>query len=62
MEGDFPASFVEEIEIPRTKEDRKRLALRFGKKSPVDKTSDGVCVCVWGGVVLYSGGNIKFFL
>ena len=41
--GDFPASFVEEIEIPRTKEEAKRLAQRFGKKSPdkMQQMSDG---------------------
>ena len=43
--GDFPASFVEEIEIPKTKEEKKRLAQRFAKKSH-DKLqkSDGKCL------------------
>ena len=46
MAGDFPASFVEEIEIPKTKEEKKKLAQRFSKKSP-DKISDGTyCVTV----------------
>ena len=38
--GDFPASFVEEIDIPRTKEERKRLSLRFRRTSP-DKVMEG---------------------
>ena len=38
--GDFPASFVEEIDIPRTKEERKRLSHRFKRTSP-DKVMEG---------------------
>jgi hypothetical protein len=33
-EGDFPASFVEEVEIPTTMEEKKQLALHFRKNSP----------------------------
>ena len=33
-EGDFPASFVEEIEIPTTMEEKRQLALRFRRNSP----------------------------
>ena len=38
--GDFPASFVEEIEIPRTKQERKQLASRFKRRKSQDKISD----------------------
>ena len=39
-EGDFPASFVEEVEIPTTMEEKKQLALHFRKNSP-DQLQEG---------------------
>ena len=56
-EGDFPASFVEEIEIPTTVEEKKQLALRFRKGSP-DKLQiiDGrYLLCVYACLSLYRG-------